>query len=110
MIETRKLLLQQLDFRIRIFSSFLAEYSMFVSRCSRFLVERHPMFKRFPYNQMLRDEVGLRSGQRYTVLNVLFAALIEILCVIRLFSSLGPRLGDPVRGDPHAPPFRQYLA
>jgi hypothetical protein len=50
---------------------------------------------------MLRDEVGLRSGERYTVLNVLFAALIEILCLIRLFSSLLGRgwdtLSEPIR-------------
>jgi hypothetical protein len=57
--------------------------------------------QRVPYDQMLRDEVGLRPGERYTVLNVLFAALIEILCLIRLFSSLLGRgwdtLSEPIR-------------
>ena len=57
--------------------------------------------QKVPYDQMLRDEVGLRSGERYTVLNVLFAALIEILCLIRLFSSLLGRgwdtLSEPIR-------------
>ena len=36
----------------------------------------------------MRDEVGLRTSGGYTFLNVLFAALIEILCLFRLFSSL----------------------
>ena len=36
----------------------------------------------------MRDEVGLRTPGGYTFLNVLFAALIEILCLFRLFSSL----------------------
>jgi hypothetical protein len=57
--------------------------------------------QKVPYDQMLRDEVGLRSGERYAVLNVLFAALIEILCLIRLFSSLVGRgwdtLSEPIR-------------
>jgi hypothetical protein len=57
--------------------------------------------KKVPYDQMLRDEVGMRSGERYTVLNVLFAALIEVLCLIRLFSSLLGRgwdtLSEPIR-------------
>lgn len=57
--------------------------------------------QKVPYDQMLRDEVGLRSGERYTVLNVIFAALIEILCLIRLFSSLLGRgwdtLSEPIR-------------
>ena len=36
----------------------------------------------------MRDEVGLRAPGGYTFLNVLIAALIEILCLYRLFSSL----------------------
>ena len=45
------------------------------------------MFK-ILYDQKLREEVGLRSGEQYTFRNVVFAALIEILSGFRLFSSL----------------------
>jgi hypothetical protein len=44
--------------------------------------------QRIPYDQVMREEVGLRTPGGYTFLNVLFAALIEILCLYRLFSSL----------------------
>ena len=44
--------------------------------------------QRIPYDHVMRDEVGLRAPGEYTFLNVLFAALIEILCLYRLFSSL----------------------
>ena len=53
-----------------------------------------------PPDQVVRDEAGLGSGGRHHYLNVLFAALIEILCLFRLFSSLTGRgwqiLSDPV--------------
>jgi hypothetical protein len=49
----------------------------------------------------MRDEVGLRTPRGSTFLNVLFAALIEILCLFRLFSSLlgwgWDRLSEPIR-------------
>jgi hypothetical protein len=49
----------------------------------------------------MRDEVGLPTPAGYTFLNVLFAALIEILCLYRLFSSLLGRgwdtLSEPIR-------------
>jgi hypothetical protein len=49
----------------------------------------------------MREEVGLRTPQRFTFLNVIFAALIEILCLFRLFSSLLGRgwdaLSEPIR-------------
>jgi hypothetical protein len=53
-----------------------------------------------PYDQILRDEVGLPPAGGHLYLNVLFAALIEILCLFRLFSSLLGRwwnlLSDPI--------------
>jgi hypothetical protein len=49
----------------------------------------------------MRDEVGLPTPAGYTFLNVLFAALIEFLCLYRLFSSLLGRgwdtLSEPLR-------------
>lgn len=44
--------------------------------------------QKIPYDHTIRDEVGLRTPQGFTFLNVLFAALIELLCLFRLFSSL----------------------
>jgi hypothetical protein len=44
--------------------------------------------QKIPYDHVMRDEVGLQPPQRFTFLNVLFAALIELLCLFRLFSSL----------------------
>jgi hypothetical protein len=44
--------------------------------------------QRITYDHVMRDEVGLRAPGGYTFLNVLIAALIEILCLYRLFSSL----------------------
>ncbi len=44
--------------------------------------------QRIPHDQLLRDEVGIAQGPRHLYLNVVFAALIEILCLYRLFSSL----------------------
>ncbi|HEX9169596.1 MAG TPA: hypothetical protein VF886_11830 [Roseiarcus sp.] len=57
----------------------------------------------------MRDEVGLRTPGGFTFLNVLFAALIEILCLYRLFSSLLGRgwefLSDPIRTLLHSGNF-----
>jgi hypothetical protein len=41
-----------------------------------------------PYDQVLRDEVGMYTGRRHLYLNVIFAALAELLCFYRLFTSL----------------------
>jgi hypothetical protein len=53
-----------------------------------------------PYDHMMRDEVGVR-GARGAVLNVVFVALIELLCLFRLFSALLGRgwdvLSEPIR-------------
>jgi hypothetical protein len=57
--------------------------------------------QKIPYDHVMRDEVGLRTPRGSTFLNVLFAALIEILCLFRLFSSLlgwgWDRLSEPIR-------------
>ena len=62
--------------------------------------------QRIPYDHVMRDEVGLRTPGGYTFLNVLFAALIEILCLFRLFSSLLGRgwdtLSEPIRALLHS--------
>src|SRR5277367_5433151 len=43
--------------------------------------------QKIPYDHTMRDEVGVPAPPAgYTFLNVLFAALIEILCLFRLFS------------------------
>src|SRR5271169_595997 len=41
--------------------------------------------QKIPYEHVMRDEVGLRTSGGYTFLNVLFAALLELLCLFRLF-------------------------
>jgi hypothetical protein len=62
--------------------------------------------QRIPYDHAMRDEVGLPTPAGYTFLNVLFAALIEILCLYRLFSSLLGRgwdtLAEPIRALLHS--------
>ena len=56
--------------------------------------------QKIPYDDMLRDEVGLRTPRGSTFLNLIFAALIELLCLFRLFSSLLGRgwdtLSEPI--------------
>jgi hypothetical protein len=52
--------------------------------------------QKIPYDHVMRDEVGLRTPRGSTFLNVIFAALIEILCLFRLFSSLLGRGWDPL--------------
>ena len=44
--------------------------------------------QKIPYDHMMRDEVGLRNPRGSTFLNIIFVALIEVLCLFRLFSSL----------------------
>jgi hypothetical protein len=52
--------------------------------------------QKIPYDHVMHDEVGLQAPGGYTFVNVLFAALIEILCLFRLFSSLLSRGWDTV--------------
>ena len=53
-----------------------------------------------PYDQVIRDDAGLARGGGHLYLNVLFAALIEILCLFRLLASWMGRgwqiLSDPI--------------
>ncbi len=44
--------------------------------------------QKMPYDQLLRDDVGVQATGRHLYLNVLFAALLELLCVFRLLTSL----------------------
>jgi hypothetical protein len=41
-----------------------------------------------PYDLVMQNEIGLRSGGQHLYLNAIFSALIEILCLFRLFTSL----------------------
>jgi len=56
--------------------------------------------QKIPYDDMMRNEVGLRKPRGSTSLNLIFAALIEVLCLFRLFSSLLGRgwdtLSEPI--------------
>lgn len=57
--------------------------------------------QKVPYDHMIHDEVGLRSPRGSTFLNLIFAALIEVLCLFRLFTSLlglgWDTLSEPIR-------------
>ena len=57
--------------------------------------------QKIPYDHTMRDEVGERNPGASTFLNLIFAALTEILCLFRLFSSLLGRgwdtLSQPIR-------------
>ena len=52
-----------------------------------------------PHDQVLREEIGGDSRGRHLYLNLLFAALVEILCVFRLLTSL-LRHGWDILSDP----------
>ncbi len=56
--------------------------------------------QKIPYDQILRDEIGLGSHRRHLYLNVVFAAAIELLCIFRLFTALFGQgwqaLSDPI--------------
>jgi len=68
--------------------------------------------QKIPYDHVMREEVGLSAPRDFTFLNVIFSALIEILCLFRLFSSLlGPSsvlgrawetLSEPIRSLLHS--------
>jgi hypothetical protein len=65
-----------------------------------FLGRTSSYVQKIPYDHVVHDEAGLRTPRGFTFLNVLFAALIELLCLFRLFSSLLSRgwnlLSDPI--------------
>ena len=66
-----------------------------------FLGRTSSYVQKIPYDHVLHDEAGLRTSRGFTFLNVIFAALIELLCLFRLFSSLLGRgwdtLSEPIR-------------
>lgn len=53
-----------------------------------FLGRTTSYIRKVPYDQILRDEIGMESLGQHLYLNIVFAALVELLCLIRLFSSL----------------------
>jgi hypothetical protein len=57
--------------------------------------------QKIPYDDMMRDEVGLRAARGSTFLNLIFAGLIELLCLFRLFTSLLGRGWDTLSGPIH---------
>lgn len=71
--------------------------------------------QKIPYDHVMREEVGLHTSRGFTFLNVIFAALIELLCLFRLFASLlGPSsvlgrawetLSEPIRSLLHTVSF-----
>ena len=65
--------------------------------------------QKIPYDHVMREEIGLRAPQGFTFLNVIFAGLIELLCLFRLFSSLLGRgwdaLSEPIRSLLHSANF-----
>jgi hypothetical protein len=56
--------------------------------------------QKVPYDDMMREEVGIRVPRGSIILNLFFVALIELLCLFRLFSSLVARgwdtLSEPI--------------
>jgi hypothetical protein len=54
--------------------------------------------QKIPYDHTMRDEVGLRTPRGSTFINIIFVALIELLCLFRLFSSLLGRGWDILSG------------
>jgi hypothetical protein len=44
--------------------------------------------QRIPYDHTVREELGMRPGVGFSAINLLFAGLIEILCLFRLFTAL----------------------
>jgi hypothetical protein len=62
--------------------------------------------RQVPYDHTMREEVGLQAGSGSSFLNILFAGLIEVLCLIRLFTSLlnqgWDTLSEPIRTLVHS--------
>jgi len=66
-----------------------------------FLGHTTSYIRNVPYDSLLRAEVGAQTAGRHLYLNALFAALIEILCLVRLFTSLTGRGWDTLFGPIH---------
>jgi hypothetical protein len=66
-----------------------------------FLGRTSSYVQKVPYDHVMHDEAGLQTPRGFTFLNVIFAALIELLCLFRLFSSLlghgWDTLSEPIR-------------
>jgi hypothetical protein len=62
-----------------------------------------------PYDRLLHDDLAESSGGNHTYLNVVFASLIELLCLFRLFTSLMNQgwdtLSEPLRRILSSAPF-----
>src|SRR3974390_1967664 len=62
-----------------------------------------------PYDGTLREDIGLQASGQHLYLNAIFSALIELLCLFRLFTSLLGRgwgaVSDPIRAFLHSAPF-----
>lgn len=62
-----------------------------------------------PYDRTLWEDIGLQAGGQHLYLNAIFSALIELLCLFRLFTSLSGRgwgaLSEPIRAILHSAPF-----
>ncbi len=76
----------------------------FVLTVFSFLGRTSSYVQNVPYDHAVREELGLQTGGRSSVINILFAGLIEILCLIRLFTSLLNRGWDPL-----SEPIRTFL-
>jgi len=68
--------------------------------------------QKIPHDELLRGEIGLEPRAKHLYLNAVFAALVEILCLYRVFSSLLGHgwglLADPAhRALESAAPFFQ---
>jgi hypothetical protein len=66
-----------------------------------------------PYDQALRNEIGLTARTGYAIVTVAFAAAIELLCIFRLFTSLlghgWDRLAAPVHAAVDWPQILEFL-
>ena len=72
----------------------LSVFSLFGMTVSRLAGE--------PYDQTLRNEVGLPPGRGYAFVTIAFAAAIELLCAFRLFTSLLGHGWDRVAAPVHS--------
>ena len=66
--------------------------------------------RNIPYDRMLGDELGVETSGRHLYLNVIFAGLVELLCLLRLFASLTGSgawnsLSSPIRAILHSAQF-----
>lgn len=62
-----------------------------------------------PYDRLVQEETGLPVSGQHLYLNAIFSALIEILCLFRLFASLTGQgwgmLSEPINAVLHSARF-----